>query len=189
MFGMGFTEILMIAVVAILFLGPDKLPEAMVQVAKFINSFKKTVNEAKSTFEEEVNLKELRQEALSYQHTLKEAGQDIAGFKNAIPNPVDEVREAFDGVKLDEDKKWEGFDDDFEELSEEYEAEVTESEAPQKATGESAGKSPLQKAQESALRARNASQTDKAGEETAEAKKSESAPRPTGFKNLSGSAS
>ncbi len=32
MFGMGFTEILMIAVVAIIFLGPDKLPSAMVKL-------------------------------------------------------------------------------------------------------------------------------------------------------------
>ncbi len=42
MFGMGFTEILMIAVVAILFLGPDKLPDAMVSVAKFIKGGKRS---------------------------------------------------------------------------------------------------------------------------------------------------
>lgn len=36
MFGMGFTEILIIAIIAILFLGPDKLPSAMVEIAKFL---------------------------------------------------------------------------------------------------------------------------------------------------------
>ena len=179
MFGMGFTEILMIAVVAILFLGPDKLPEAMVQVAKFINSFKKTVNEAKSTFEEEVNLKELREEAMSYRQTLAEAGQNITGFKNAIPNPVEEVREAFDGVKLEGDQRWEGFDDDFEELSEEDEAEVSEKVSSKKDTGKSA----LQKAQESALEAQGTSPAEPA----AEKEKSKKPPRPSGFKNLSGS--
>ena len=33
MFGLGFTEILLITIVAILFLGPDKLPDMMVSVA------------------------------------------------------------------------------------------------------------------------------------------------------------
>jgi len=36
MFGLGFMEILFIAIIAILFLGPDKLPGAMVDIAKFI---------------------------------------------------------------------------------------------------------------------------------------------------------
>ena len=40
MFGFGFTEILIIVVIAILFLGPDKLPSAMVDVAKFFRSVK-----------------------------------------------------------------------------------------------------------------------------------------------------
>ena len=34
MFGIGFTELVLIAIVAILFLGPDKLPQAMVEIAK-----------------------------------------------------------------------------------------------------------------------------------------------------------
>ncbi len=35
MFGMGIGEILLIAIVAVLFLGPDKLPSTMVDIAKF----------------------------------------------------------------------------------------------------------------------------------------------------------
>jgi len=115
MFGMGFTEILMIAVVAVLFLGPDKLPEAMVQIGKFINSFRKTINEAKSTFEEELHISELREEALNYRKTLREATDDISGFKNAVPNPAKELEEALnvarsglgnldDGDRLHEDE-------------------------------------------------------------------------------------
>jgi len=94
MFGMGFTEILLIAIVAILFLGPDKLPDAMVQIGKFLNSFRKTINEAKSTFEEELHIKELREEALNYRKTLQETTEDISGFKNAMPNPARELEDA-----------------------------------------------------------------------------------------------
>jgi len=49
MFGIGFTELLLIAIIAILFLGPDKLPTALVDMAKFIKSVKKTIGEAKSS--------------------------------------------------------------------------------------------------------------------------------------------
>ena len=94
MFGMGFTEILFIAVIAILFLGPEKLPDAMVQIAKLFKSVRDTVNEAKSSFEEELRIKELREEALGYRRELEKATRDIQGFKNAIPNPAAEIREA-----------------------------------------------------------------------------------------------
>jgi sec-independent protein translocase protein TatB len=82
MFGIGFTEILLIAIVAILFLGPDKLPEAMVQIAKFFKSVKKTVNEAKSSLEEEMKIADLKEEALSYKQKLDSATSELQGFKN-----------------------------------------------------------------------------------------------------------
>jgi len=82
MFGIGFTELLLIAIIAILFLGPDKLPEAMVQIAKFFKSVKKTVNDAKSSLEEEMRIADLKEEALSYKQQLDSATSELQGFKN-----------------------------------------------------------------------------------------------------------
>ncbi|SFV90042.1 Twin-arginine translocation protein TatB [hydrothermal vent metagenome] len=82
MFGIGFTELLLIAIIAILFLGPDKLPEAMVQIAKFFKSVKKTVNDAKSSLEEEMRIADLKEEALSYKQQLDNATSELQGFKN-----------------------------------------------------------------------------------------------------------
>ena len=48
MFGIGFTELLLISVIAILFLGPDKLPGALVEMAKFIKGVKKTISDENS---------------------------------------------------------------------------------------------------------------------------------------------
>ena len=73
MFGMGFSEILVIAIIAILFLGPDKLPEAMVKMAKFFKTVKNSVNDVKSTFEQEMKIQELKEEALTYKKKLEEA--------------------------------------------------------------------------------------------------------------------
>ena len=88
MFGIGFTEILLIAIIAILFLGPDKLPEAMVQIAKFFKSVKKTVNDAKSSLEEEMRIADLKEEALSYKKKLDSATNELQGFKNVSMNDI-----------------------------------------------------------------------------------------------------
>jgi len=73
MFGMGFSEILLVAIIAVLFLGPDKLPEAMVQIAKFFKSFKSSINEAKSSIEQEMKIQELKEEAIEYKKKLDSA--------------------------------------------------------------------------------------------------------------------
>lgn len=77
MFGMGFTEIIIIAVIAILFLGPDKLPEAMVQIAKFFRSTKNTINTMKNTIEEEMQVKSIKDEALAYKKELLDASNQV----------------------------------------------------------------------------------------------------------------
>ena len=90
MFGIGFTELLLIAVVAILFLGPDKLPGALVEMAKFIKGVKKTINEAKSSLEEEMKIADLKEEALNYKKQLNSATEELKGFKNLALEDLDE---------------------------------------------------------------------------------------------------
>jgi len=99
MFGMGFTEILLVAVVAILFLGPDKLPDAMVKVAKFMKSVKKAIGDAKSSLDEELKIADLKEEALSYKKQLDDATDELSGFKNVGINPMDDINEAISGAK------------------------------------------------------------------------------------------
>jgi len=82
MFGIGFTELLLISIVAILFLGPDKLPQTMIEIARFIKSVKKTISEAKSSLDEEMKIADLKEEALSYKKQLDEATNELRNFKN-----------------------------------------------------------------------------------------------------------
>jgi len=88
MFGIGFTELLLISIVAILFLGPDKLPHALVDVAKFFKSVKKTISDAKSTFDEEIRIAELKKEALDYKAKLEETSNELQGFRNFDVNEL-----------------------------------------------------------------------------------------------------
>jgi sec-independent protein translocase protein TatB len=94
MFGLGFMEILFIAIIAIIFLGPDKLPGAMVDIAKFIKSAKNAITDAKQSLNEEVNFEELKKEALGYKAQLDAATEELQGFKNL--NPLNDIKEAAD---------------------------------------------------------------------------------------------
>lgn len=97
MFGMGIGEIILIAVIAVLFLGPDKLPQTMVDIAKFFRQVKGTVNEAKATLQEEIKFSEIKEKALEYKNELTNAsaelermasvteiGSEIQSFKNDL---------------------------------------------------------------------------------------------------------
>ncbi len=99
MFGIGFTELLLISIIAILFLGPDKLPSAMIEIAKFIKSVKKTVGEAKHSLEEEMKIADLKEEALSYKKQLDDATNELKSFKNIDFDDFDD----FDDVSYDEE--------------------------------------------------------------------------------------
>ncbi len=73
MFGMGFMEIFLIAVIAIIALGPEKLPTAMVEIAKFLKKFKSGIEDAKSTLDNELNISEMKEEAAKYKAQIENA--------------------------------------------------------------------------------------------------------------------
>ncbi len=82
MFGMGFTEILVIAVIAVLFLGPDKLPSTMVEIAKFFRSMKDTIGTMKTSIEEEMHVADIKKEALAYKQELERASHTVSNATN-----------------------------------------------------------------------------------------------------------
>ena len=52
MFGVGFFEIVIIAVAALIFVGPKKLPELMRQAGKLFVQVRRTTNEVRSTIDQ-----------------------------------------------------------------------------------------------------------------------------------------
>ncbi len=100
MFGMGFTEILFIAVIAVLFLGPDKLPTAMVEIAKFFKNVKSTISTAKDSIEEELHVSELKQEALKYKKEIMDTKAELTSMAS-LDNLNDELDEIKDLAKVD----------------------------------------------------------------------------------------
>ncbi len=94
MFGLGFTEIILIAIVALLFIGPDKLPDTMRQIARTFGKIKRAFEDTKSTIQQELNIEELRQEALAYRREIEKAKEDLSAFKNVANKEVNEIKKA-----------------------------------------------------------------------------------------------
>ena len=74
---MGFTEILFIAVIAIIVLGPDKLPEAMVQIGRFVGKIKKMWRDATADIRKELELEEMKEEMQKYKKQLEELQKKV----------------------------------------------------------------------------------------------------------------
>ncbi|RXJ80831.1 twin-arginine translocase subunit TatB [Aliarcobacter skirrowii] len=77
MFGLGMTEILLIAIIAIIVLGPDKLPEAMIKIARMFNSVKKGISDAKTTLDNELNISELKAEANKFKAQIEDTKSSL----------------------------------------------------------------------------------------------------------------
>ncbi|CRF40558.1 Sec-independent protein translocase protein TatB [Helicobacter ailurogastricus] len=86
MFGMGFFELVVIVVVAIIFLGPEKFPQAMLDLARFFRAVKKSLNEAKESLDKEIHMEELKKEALEYQEFFKQQAKPLGDLKQELEN-------------------------------------------------------------------------------------------------------
>ena len=116
MFGMGFTEIILILIVAVIALGPDKLPTAAIEVAKFFKKFKTGVEEAKSTINSELNIAEIQnikneaQEFKSNIHQITNTNiNDLTGLDDDILSdlkdtlkPKEKTTSSYDGSKQED---------------------------------------------------------------------------------------
>ena len=80
MLDLGFSEILFIAVVAIIVLGPEKMPQAMVSIVKFLKKISNFVADIKDNVDRELHIQELREEANRYKSDFLQASKELDRF-------------------------------------------------------------------------------------------------------------
>ncbi|MCI6989095.1 MAG: Sec-independent protein translocase protein TatB [Campylobacter sp.] len=97
MFGISFPEMTIILIVAVIALGPDKLPKAMYEIAKIFKILKKTVNDAKSGFEQELKIAELKEDAKKYKESFTKTSNDIR--KKLTFEELDEIKNNLNSAK------------------------------------------------------------------------------------------
>ena len=93
MFGIGFFELLVIAVVALVFIGPKRLPDFMKQAGRFFVQMRRTANDVRSTFDQvvqdaESEIRREQAEALKGMLSPKPVTPVIPGTPVASTEPV-----------------------------------------------------------------------------------------------------
>jgi sec-independent protein translocase protein TatB len=80
----GFSELLVVVVLAVLVLGPDKLPEAMRDFARLIKKMKKMWSDATADITRELEMEDMKEEVAKYKEEMKKLQQETK-----IDNPID----------------------------------------------------------------------------------------------------
>jgi sec-independent protein translocase protein TatB len=113
MFGIGMPEMLLILAVALIIIGPKKLPDLAKSLGRALGEFKRATNDLKESIEMETGLDEVRDNLSSVKDDLKTsitladagpASATPAGRKKKRPeSPLDKVKEAFDELNTPAD--------------------------------------------------------------------------------------
>ena len=145
MFGIGLPEMIIIAVVALIFIGPDKLPGVLRSIGKGLVELKRATSDVRSTvqeemqkIEDEIELKEVRESAQDFKNELGGVANRVDPLTLSKFNTEDQKEEISDSInESDLDKP------QTEVVAEKTEATITD------ASGEIDEKTPFSKNSES----------------------------------------
>jgi Tat protein translocase TatB subunit len=89
MFGIGFPELIVILVIGLIVLGPNKLPELAKALAKGLAEFKKATQEIKKNLDVDDNFKEIKE---NLDGSIRELKANIADSMSGIDNPLKDLK-------------------------------------------------------------------------------------------------
>ena len=84
MFDVGFSELMVIAVVALIVIGPERLPRVARTMGHLFGRMQRYVNDVKADINREIELEELRK----FRSTVEDAARGIEGTVNATVDSV-----------------------------------------------------------------------------------------------------
>lgn len=97
MFDIGFAELILIGVVALLVIGPERLPEAIRTASMWLNRIRRGFNEIKQEVQQELQndsvMRDLRQTSEQLKSEASAIGQDLqestAALKESVQDSTD----------------------------------------------------------------------------------------------------
>ena len=106
MFDMGFTEMMLIGIVALIVIGPERLPGVARTAGKYFGRLKRFMTTVKADVEQELRADELReilakqqQELDSLKGTITEAGKEIEKEASALQQSGEEMVDRLDQLE------------------------------------------------------------------------------------------
>jgi len=103
---MSFFELLVIAVVGLLVVGPERMPEAIRNGMLWFGRIKRTLNNTRQEFEQQLGVDEIRRE-LHNEHIMQslKAMEDVKDSVQSTVKPVDEaIQKQIKALEIDRNK-------------------------------------------------------------------------------------
>ncbi|UCE30977.1 MAG: twin-arginine translocase subunit TatB [Burkholderiales bacterium] len=91
MFDIAFSELMILALVALVVIGPQRLPKVAKQAGEWLGKLQRYVNDVKSDINRQMELEELR----NLQKEVKEAASSV---ESSLRGSVDEAQAQFDSI-------------------------------------------------------------------------------------------
>jgi len=91
MFDIGFSEIVVIALVALIVIGPERLPRVARTLGHLFGRMQRYVNDVKADIAREIELEELRKLQTSVQEAAREIEQSVNKEVTAVESHLNEV--------------------------------------------------------------------------------------------------
>lgn len=92
MFDLGFSELLIVAIVALIVLGPERLPKATRFVGLWVRRARAQWDSVKTELERDLAAEELKRNLKSAQDALRETEQQIRSSGSEAKREFDEIR-------------------------------------------------------------------------------------------------
>lgn len=91
MFDIGFSEMIVIAVIALIVLGPEKLPRVARTAGHLLGRMQRYVNDVKADINREIELDELRKLQKEMQDTAQSIQQTVKGEISAVESELKQI--------------------------------------------------------------------------------------------------
>ena len=89
MLDIGFTELLLIAVIALVVLGPERLPGAMRATAYWVGKLRRSFQNARDELERELNVEEIKRQ-IHNENVMRELEKTKASLQESQSDPLNE---------------------------------------------------------------------------------------------------
>lgn len=91
MFDIGFSELLIIAVITLIVMGPERLPETVRSISLWLGRIKHMFTSAKQELEKEIGMDEIRRQ-LQNEKVLRDLNTTKEQFESSVSETTDKVK-------------------------------------------------------------------------------------------------
>lgn len=101
MFDVGFAELLLLSVIGLLVLGPERLPRVARSLGGFVRKARRSWTSLKRTIEAEIRAEELKQPLQQFSNEIKSAVDSVKSGVEKMKDPLKDSLKDLDPVTTD----------------------------------------------------------------------------------------